>query len=545
MFNTLICFYISTIHQYQLRPPPKERINSMPGSRTTPKEPLLLQSATSNTTTTAKTKTSQLSPELGTWVHDLGSFPASWMNCKYHSLSKSGAFLLGIDEDISKPILIAGVPFHVGQELGYICGQASSCDTVSLEQKRSSPLFGISMYELEHGVIVTTSDSTNNLLQCIRRTTALEQVNCRIDTDGRVLVSTAIEVGKPFFLLSPKLPVRDAALMEKPRKVQWRSVLESSFDANNWIRCCRDDLSPHISFIDVKHSPHCGKFATYIDKSLAYKHKLLVLCENTSESHVAAIRLQTDDFFIPAKQSMLFPAYMSLKERIVEGATLHLSLISASPIHGNELSYLIDRIQESLYDEPLIFGCTERHALQYNDFCLPGKPLNWNPDQRESHGYRADFPFELADAPRTVDACVVPRSSSLPSSGTGLYTTAEFKKGDIVCSYGGALMHRDEYKIMSLKQPLKTNYIVSVPHEKGSSTFVIDGRLQFGFSMGRFANEPDNVSKANVTPEWIITSKGPKDNKHTGFIGMKASKPIPAGAEVFFNYGPGYPRNYC
>jgi SET domain-containing protein len=79
----------------------------------------------------------------------------------------------------------------------------------------------------------------------------------------------------------------------------------------------------------------------------------------------------------------------------------------------------------------------------------------------------------------------------------------------------------------------------------GCAYYTIDGFLNYGTSLGRFANEPDYPNTANVTASWIQTNTTcTLGSTESGYIAFVATRDILADAEIYYKYGSGYVRNW-
>ena len=79
---------------------------------------------------------------------------------------------------------------------------------------------------------------------------------------------------------------------------------------------------------------------------------------------------------------------------------------------------------------------------------------------------------------------------------------------------------------------------------QGSDTFIIDGFMNYGTSLGRFANEPDHPFTSNVTTAWVKTAGGKLGSTEYGYIAFIASRDISVEDEIYFKYGAGYVRDW-
>ena len=122
------------------------------------------------------------------------------------------------------------------------------------------------------------------------------------------------------------------------------------------------------------------------------------------------------------------------------------------------------------------------------------------------------------------------RPSSIPRSGSGLFTYVDIPANKNICEYKGDNISSAEYTATD------SGYGIIIPHGR-----VIDGKSTQS-SLGRYANDcrPANkragVCSGNNARYSINTRNG------VSTVNVKSIKRIPAGSEIFVSYGAGYWR---
>lgn len=122
------------------------------------------------------------------------------------------------------------------------------------------------------------------------------------------------------------------------------------------------------------------------------------------------------------------------------------------------------------------------------------------------------------------------RTSSIPASGTGLFTYIDIPPKRIICAYKGENIPQEQYNTSN------SGYGVAIPRER-----VIDGKSTQS-SLGRYANHcrPEDkraeLCAGNNAKFSISTRNG------VSTVNVKSTKRIAAGSEVFVSYGSGYWR---
>ena len=222
-----------------------------------------------------------------------------------------------------------------------------------------------------------------------------------------------------------------------------------------------------------------------------------------------------------------------------------LFICSPLPMDADELSILTNGVRVVIHEDTDDASCTPktnlRHLAQklasYDDSRDQGTPLH-------ARLYRPDLPFVLSAPPQPWGALVEPRKSLVLAAGTGLFAKVDIKKGAEVTWYGGALLHRTEWNEYKALYPALSHFGLSLLNGFGSAYYTIDGFLNYGASLGRFANEPDYPNTANVTAEWVQTRTGKLGSAESGYIAFVATRDILANSEIYFKYGTGYVRNW-
>ena len=179
-------------------------------------------------------------------------------------------------------------------------------------------------------------------------------------------------------------------------------------------------------------------------------------------------------------------------------------------------------------------GCVRlcwQHAVAYEPktATTPGKcvPLLAPSTSTSSRRQTSIEPvLQLSPAVKSLNKDVVVKRSTIPAAGKGLFALKPFAVGDVVATYGGVVMHADEWKRLPAN---KRYYGMAI---EGQTNFIVDGTKSYGIHMGRWVNDPYNTNHAvNVKSKW---------NNNQKRVELKATKAIAKGAEIFINYGPGY-----
>lgn len=123
------------------------------------------------------------------------------------------------------------------------------------------------------------------------------------------------------------------------------------------------------------------------------------------------------------------------------------------------------------------------------------------------------------------------KKSQLPNAGKGLFTKKEIKKGKKVTEYKGEKITWKEAKLRALKN--KDGYVFFI-----SNKLCIDAYRSVK-CYGRYANDAKGLSRV----------KGLKNNAvydiEKDKVYIVTTKKIPAGAEVFVDYGADYWEAVC
>lgn len=112
-----------------------------------------------------------------------------------------------------------------------------------------------------------------------------------------------------------------------------------------------------------------------------------------------------------------------------------------------------------------------------------------------------------------------------PEKGRGVFTTETFKKGRVVCFYGGELITKQEGLQRETHYALGGNYLFYF--NLGSKSHCIDANCDSG-DVGRLINH--SITDANLKPEAALI-----DNKATVYFVCKED--IQCGSELLYDYG--------
>lgn len=132
------------------------------------------------------------------------------------------------------------------------------------------------------------------------------------------------------------------------------------------------------------------------------------------------------------------------------------------------------------------------------------------------------------------------RESKLPNAGRGAFTTRSFKKGDYITEYGGEVISSDEANLRRIAG--KASHIRSLTPMHTA----IDGRQvlsSHGEGGASFINDPCGVFQYNC--RFVVTRTLRNGVVRDGLsvierVFARALCDIPAGAELYVNYGAGY-----
>jgi hypothetical protein len=284
---------------------------------------------------------------------------------------------------------------------------------------------------------------------------------------------------------------------------------------------------------------------TMVPANQALSWQLFLKYENVSTDKVASIQFADQQIMLPHTESVMIPAYLPSTIDHIEGAVVRRSVVTSFALNTKDKAEVIASVTHNRERHVDISQHTSMARIHHPAISLqeeePGLPL---PLRLKSQQRRANHPFQLSESSYATECKVEARQSSIPFAGTGLYAKVSILPGDLVCSYGGELLHRDEYKQYKEFCPDRCQYCLAIRHDEGSSSsYIIDGNVNFGGSMGRFANEPVYPITANVKLRWVnTTEQGGEVN--SGYISFVATRRIEANGEVYFKYGTGYVRVY-
>ena len=118
------------------------------------------------------------------------------------------------------------------------------------------------------------------------------------------------------------------------------------------------------------------------------------------------------------------------------------------------------------------------------------------------------------------------KKSAIQGSGQGLFTTKPIKAGEKIADYGGQFKTKTQYDADNTGYGIYFN-----------KNLVLDGySTQHG--LGRYANHCRAVNRNNG--ECSKNNARFSANTQQRTASLKATQSIPAGSEVFVNYGNGY-----
>ena len=118
------------------------------------------------------------------------------------------------------------------------------------------------------------------------------------------------------------------------------------------------------------------------------------------------------------------------------------------------------------------------------------------------------------------------KTSQIPNSGNGLYTTQDIKKGQVIVPYGGKVITIEEYRESGSTYGIHIN-----------KKYILDGAsTQSG--LGRWANSCTSRNKKSKdcrgnNAKIAINAKNMTAN-------LKATRNISSGEEIFLSYGRGF-----
>lgn len=118
---------------------------------------------------------------------------------------------------------------------------------------------------------------------------------------------------------------------------------------------------------------------------------------------------------------------------------------------------------------------------------------------------------------------LVVKNSTIPGSGLGLFTTIDIAKGDWIIEYKGRITTWKEVEYDDTNMYL---YTVNPKH-------VIDARRTLK-SLARYVNDAKGLTRIKgITNNCVYVNDGLR-------VYVEAIKNIPAGAELFVDYGKAY-----
>lgn len=166
-----------------------------------------------------------------------------------------------------------------------------------------------------------------------------------------------------------------------------------------------------------------------------------------------------------------------------------------------------------------------QHAVAYKSSHqkgITGSCVKIRGKSRRGKG-RPNVPFSLGVPPVAWNDGVFVKKSNLGFAGKGLFSKRDFEKGEIVATYGGVLMHTDEWKRLPVDL---RGYGLGIP---GNTEFIIDGMKGYGSQKGRFANDSHGSDyTVNVKQKWFAKEK---------ILAFVSKRDIDKNDEIFFNYG--------
>ena len=456
----------------------------------------------------------------------LGLYPAGNMQHKYQKEVSLLSFTLD-----SKSKLIASRHLSEGYELGSISGYAYSFHNGEED-----------IVELEHNVFVSQIGAAGNLLSHIGYTAISHLANVSLQPNGIVITTKEINENDLFLYL--RLPSSLRTNSVQPH-TQWLSdIMKDSFHSRQWFRF------PHFltdmdTMTEIILPYNTAAPTTLVPANQALSWQLFLKYENVSTDKVAVIQFADQQIMLPHNESVMIPAYLPSTIDDIEGAVVRRSVVTSLALDSKNKAQVLASVTHNRERHFDISQQTSMSRIHHPAISLqvqePGLPL---PFRLKSQQRRANHPFQLSESNYATECKVEARQSAIPFAGTGLFAKVSILQGESVCSYGGELLHRDEYQQYKDLFPDRCQFCLAIRHDEGSSSsYIIDGNVNFGGSMGRFANEPVYPITANVKLRWVNTTQ-PGGEVKSGYISFVATRCIEASGEIYFKYGTGYVRVY-
>jgi hypothetical protein len=455
----------------------------------------------------------------------LGTYPPGSLTLIYKNQASRTSFIYD-----ARRGLVAAHDFEFQDQLGYLEGYAYNF----------CPGMKKGIVKLGHGVFLDQSGALGNMLQHIGSTMNRSLVNVHCDDNGLVVCTKPITASDTLLFLGvaplpEQLPTESKHwlilnMVQAYKENQYFLVPSALIDA---------------SITSVPMSVAFGGSMTFMPLTLVLTYDLLVQYKNLSTENVASIQIAGQSLLIPCHESVFFPAFVPSSVNNIKESNVALFIRSPLNMNADELSIVTNGVRVVIHEDTDDASCSQksnfRHLAQklptFDDNHDSGTPL-------PARLYRPDLPFLLSTPPQPWSGLVEPRKSLVLAAGTGLFAKAHIKKGVEVTWYGGALLHRTEWNDYKTLYPALSHFGLSLMNGFGSAYYTIDGFLNYGASLGRFANEPDFPNTANVTASWVQTRTGKLGSAESGYIAFIATRDILADSEIYYKYGIGYVRNW-
>jgi len=460
----------------------------------------------------------------------LGRFPPAHLKKIYEVELQHDTFRLS-----AEALIIAGRNITMGHRLGYIQGFAYNFDTGAE-----------GIVQLAHDVYLDQNGSEGNLLQHIGVTLDETLVNVSMDAEGLHFCTRNIAIDEPFRLLE-RAPIPRIKTVDTE---DWLcECMRHAWMEKAWFRvptALLDDQGVH----SLPFSVTLGGIMTFMPTTLALAWELLVQYENISPDTVASINVDGSIIHVPCNECLVFPAtFVSSVLHLLDAKEVKVRILSRLPMNATTLSKVEHCLQAVIHTDSDASGsCREMKYVRHFAQKLPTTPeddgLHAKPCNKRLHNLRPDLPFKLVSPPTSLDGFVEARQSSLSAAGTGLFAKYSLSKGSFVTSYGGSLLHRHEWNEYKQQYPHLTHFGLAIMNGQGCANYIIDGFMNYGTSLGRFANEPDHPLTPNVYTTWVKTSGGRLGSTEYGYIAFMASRDIAVGEEIYSKYGAGYVRDW-